>query len=469
MSDLTYLIGRVVSARKLPLPEGMRLTRGGQAFPVATHAAPTLLHWEAVSEANLGERPRLRLSVALDSREEVLLEALSLASGRVIARFDIRYAHAFQPFEATISAQAAREIVAEGLGLRLVQGNAPLWLLHDPNGDAEPALMPHILLGASADRLQAFRHRLNSLASLQFFGWQEGCVLLGLLDMAEAGLLEPDLALRTIQVHLAHFFDAEGNLDYEDDFSQPKRAIYGIEGTLPFATLARTQPDHPALKAAIRFWMESRGANGVIQDGDVLSAEGSYTVAYPMAQIGLLRDEPSLISMALEQLRARRALFTGDSLALRLHNDGRRTFVNWARAVAWYLLGLARTLALLPSPPADLREAFAEAAQWAVRRQNGQGLWHAFVDAPEVQPDNGGSAGIAAALALGVKAGLLSAALREPAARAAQALSAALTPDGFLKGVAQVNKGGEALQRDDYRVISQFGMGLLAQLYAALV
>lgn len=86
-----------------------------------------------------------------------------------------------------------------------------------------------------------------------------------------------------------------------------------------------------------------------------------------------------------------------------------------------------------------------------------------------MQPDNGGSAGIAAALALGVKAGLLSAAMREPAARAAQALSAALTPDGFLKGVAQVNKGGEALQRDDYRVISQFGMGLLAQLYAALV
>lgn len=91
-----------------------------------------------------------------------------------------------------------------------------------------------------------------------------------------------------------------------------------------------------------------------------------------MAQIGLLRDEPSLISMALEQLRARRALFTGDSLALRLYNDGRRTFINWARAVAWYLLGLARTLALLPSPPADLRKAFAEAAQWAVRRQNGQ-------------------------------------------------------------------------------------------------
>jgi len=469
MSDLTYLIGRVVSARKVPLPEGLRLTRGWHAFPVAPHAAPTLLHWEAVSGVSVGERPRLRLSVALDSREEVILEALSLASGRVIARFDIRYAHAFQPFEVAISGQAAREIVAEGLGLRLAQGSVPLWLLHDPNGDAEPALMPHILIGTSADRLQAFRYRLNSLASLQFFGWQEGCVLVGLLDMADVGLLEPDLALRTIKAHFAHFFDSEGNLDYEDDFSKPRREVYGIECTLPFAVLARTQPDHPSLKTAIRFWQESRAANGVIQDGDMLSAEGSYTVAYPMAQIGVLRNEPSLIAMALEQLRARRTLFKSNTLALRLHSDGTRTFVNWARAAAWYLLGLARTLALLPDPPRDLRESFAQAAQWAVRRQNKQGLWHAFVDANEVQTDTAASAGIAAALALGVKAELLSSAMREPAAHAAQALSAALTPDGFLTGIAQVNKGGEALQRDDYRVISQFGMGLLAQLYAALV
>ncbi|MFQ3536660.1 MAG: glycoside hydrolase family 88 protein [Aggregatilineales bacterium] len=469
MSDLTYLIGRVVSARKLLLPEGLRLTRGWHAFPVMPHAAPTLLHWETPDGVNLGERPRLRLSVALDSREEALLEAISLASGRVIARFDIRYAHAFQPFEVAISAQAAREIAAEGLGLRLVQGESPLWLLHDPYGDAEPALMPHILVGTGADRLQAFRYRLNSLASLQFFGWQEGCVLNGLLDMADAGLLEPDLALRTIQAHFAHFFDAEGNLDYEDDFSRPQRAIYGIECTLPFAVLARVQPDHPALDVAISFWQKARAANGVVQDDAVLSAEGSYTVAYPMAQIGVLRNMPSLIASAFEQLRARQALFTGDALALRLHSDGTRTFVNWARAAAWYLLGLARTLASVPNPPADLREAFAQAAQWAVRRQNKQGLWCAFVDAAEVQPDNGGSAGIAAALALGVKAGLLSAAMREPAAHAAQALSAALTPDGFLTGIAQVNKGGEALQRDDYRVISQFGMGLLAQLYAALV
>nr|WKN34271.1 hypothetical protein K4G66_17985 [Tunicatimonas sp. TK19036] len=41
-----------------------------------------------------------------------------------------------------------------------------------------------------------------------------------------------------------------------------------------------------------------------------------------------------------------------------------------------------------------------------------------------------------------------------------------LTSDGLLDGVAQSNRGGEALQRSDYRVISQIGMGLMAQLYA---
>jgi rhamnogalacturonyl hydrolase YesR len=329
--------------------------------------------------------------------------------------------------------------------------------------------MPHLFLGTSVDRLAAFRQRLNSRASLQFFGWQEGCVLNGLQDMAAVGLLDAESAQQTIAAHFAHFFDADGSLDYEDDFSQPKRSIYGVECTLPFAVLARTQPTHPALEAAVRFWRESRATNGAVQDGELLTAEGSYTVAYPMAQIGVLRDEPSLIAAALEQLRARKVLFEDDGLALRLSADGRRTFVNWARAAAWYLLGLARTLAILPNPPADLREEFARAAQWAVRRQNRNGVWHTFLDAPDVLPDNGGSAGIAAALAIGVKAGLLSPAMRPPAAQAAQALSSALTPDGFLSGVAQVNKGGEALQRDDYRVISQFGMGLLAQLYAALV
>ncbi len=63
----------------------------------------------------------------------------------------------------------------------------------------------------------------------------------------------------------------------------------------------------------------------------MLSAEGNYTAAYPIAQLGVLKGEPSLIVSALERLHARKALFDGEALALRLHKDGRRAFVNWAR------------------------------------------------------------------------------------------------------------------------------------------
>jgi hypothetical protein len=48
------------------------------------------------------------------------------------------------------------------------------------------------------------------------------------------------------------------------------------------------------------------------------------------------------------------------------------------------------------------------------------------------------------------------------------ALKGSLTADGFLAGVSPSNKGGAAIQRSDYRVIYQMGMGLMAQLLAAL-
>jgi hypothetical protein len=54
------------------------------------------------------------------------------------------------------------------------------------------------------------------------------------------------------------------------------------------------------------------------------------------------------------------------------------------------------------------------------------------------------------------------------AVRALDGVTRNLTADGLLHGAAQSNRGGEALQRSDYRVISQMGMGLLAQLEAEL-
>ncbi|MDL1916726.1 hypothetical protein FBR00_12310, partial [Anaerolineae bacterium CFX4] len=166
----------------------------------------------------------------------------------------------------------------------------------------------------------------------------------------------------------------------------------------------------------------------------------------------------------------------GERHALRILPDGTRTFVNWCRGVAWSLLGLTRTLAVIPDPPADLIRDVQRLGAWALAQRSGP-LWPTFLGEPNTPVDTSGSAGIAAALALAARHGWLPdtarAAWLPDTARAAasetlDALHSTLTPDGFLGGVAQVNKAGEGLQRDPYRVISQFGMGLMAQLMAAL-
>jgi len=83
-------------------------------------------------------------------------------------------------------------------------------------------------------------------------------------------------------------------------------------------------------------------------------------------------------------------------------------------------------------------------------------------------PDTSGSVGIAAAIASGVNEGFLPSSKRDVPQKPWEGLVSYLTPDGYLSGVAQDNRGGIELQAGNYRVIAQMGMGLMAQLYAAL-
>ncbi|RIK19189.1 MAG: hypothetical protein DCC53_14270 [Chloroflexi bacterium] len=426
MTDLLYAVAHASGFRDLLIPAGRRLTRGWAAFPL-THDQPVALRWDTPPAAGAA---RLRVSVAIDERDARRVTVTLNGTGRTLGVLDIRYAHIFQPFELALSAGDASAAAEYGVTLHLGGGSTPLWLLHDPDGhhDLSRALMPHLLGPVDSPASGAFIDRLASLDSLQFFGWQEGCVLVGLRDLAGCGLLSADRADEAIRAHMAMFFDADGRLDYEDDWSRPRAGdIYGIECTLPFAVMAGVLPDHPAIHSALTFWRSLwEQHDGAIQDPDMLSAEGSYTVGYPLAVIGQQRGEPKWTAMALAQLRLRRALFDGERHALRILPDGTRTFVNWCRGVAWSLLG------------------------------------------PNTPVDTSGSAGIAAALALAARHGWLPDTARAAASETLDALHSTLTPDGFLGGVAQVNKAGEGLQRDPYRVISQFGMGLMAQLMAAL-
>jgi len=115
----------------------------------------------------------------------------------------------------------------------------------------------------------------------------------------------------------------------------------------------------------------------------------------------------------------------------------------------------------------DITE-FQRAASVAAAWQDAGGLWHNFWERDDSGLETSGSAGVAAALALGVKLGCLDHSYTERAERAWHALLDWITPDGLLTGVAQTNQGGEELQMSGYRTIFPMGMGLVAQLGTAL-
>ena len=100
--------------------------------------------------------------------------------------------------------------------------------------------------------------------------------------------------------------------------------------------------------------------------------------------------------------------------------------------------------------------------------QKADGLWNVFADKPALPADTSGSAGIAAALAIGAQQGWLDHTAKSAATTTLAGSQPHLTPNGLLGGVSHANKGGEQLLRGNYRVIYQMGMGLMAQFMAAL-
>ena len=186
---------------------------------------------------------------------------------------ELRFVSQFQIYQLPLTPADVTDIRREGVALRLIKGSA----LEIFSGRAEvPAvLLPHLLVPGTADAKSEYFTRLNSLACVQQFGWMEGCVLDGLLDLAA----RPQHAhlKAAAQKHLALFFKGD-HLIYENHLSAPSDdKLYGIEGSLPFAALARVTPQHPLLDLALQFWQSRKRSNGVIQDAMHLSSEGSYT------------------------------------------------------------------------------------------------------------------------------------------------------------------------------------------------
>ncbi len=461
-----HLPATVASSAGLPVSAKQRAPFGWQVTTITTADRPPLvLRWDALPE---GAAPtHLRVAIGLDERDEKIAEAFLPASGRVIGAFDLRFVSQFQVYQMALGPADVADIRSEGIALRLTRGSDLEILTGGP--DIPEALLPHLLVPGTATLMEEFFARMNSLACVQQFGWMEGCVMDGLLDLAE---LPRHSVMRVMaERHLALFFK-DGRLVYENHVSAPSDdRIYGIEGTLPFAALARVEPHSPLLELAIQAWGKRRRPTGSIQDGPHMSSEGAYTIAYPLALIAGARGSEAMMQDALYQVRIRQARFFDGSEFWRTYDDdGKRGNRNWARGIAWQLLGLTRTLAVARGrqDAGDLVIQLQQFAAWAMARQREDGLWSVIVDESRLTPDTAGSAGIAAALALGAKHGWLDADARAAASRTLTGLQGHLTRDGFLGGVSQSNKGGLELQRSDYRAIYQMGMGLMAQLVAAL-
>lgn len=345
---------------------------------------------------------RLRLTVAFDARENLRVRARTLRSRTWLGVFDIRFSYPLQPFEPALNERQTELASSEGLELTLAEGRGPLWLFGAETPEEFGPLGPH-LRSVEPAGAAAFEQAVQSLALAQPFGWMEGCVMDGLEQRrARLGLGSGGHALER---HVAAFFDRRATPRYAPHVEMAVRP--GTEGLLPFAGLAKHDPDHPALEEMLEFCERAAAERGgAIRDGSMTTAEGCYTLAYPLAALGRARGDAKLRQMAAAQPLDRIALLPhGGALYLRASEDGSRTFANWARGVAWFALGIVRTMEELPAEeiPPQAREALAWCAGLALRWQNPQGLWHCFLDDPATGVETSGSAGIAAALASGAR------------------------------------------------------------------
>lgn len=454
---------KVIQETPLTLPEGNRVAFGWKAVGMNPGDSVTLKPTADIQ----GKHHWLRVTVAQEIWDANRLRVTIPNTNLDLGALDINFSSVLVPYEVKIPHEHLKLIEQHGLQLEL-ESATPFWFFESTASGAE-GLAVHLM---SSDRetgtIDEFLDCFQSLNAIQAFGWREGTVLDGLWQLhAKLGSVP---ARQAIDAHLNLFSDASGNIVYENARSRPSDGhIDGIESTIPFATLGRVDPDHPFLKRVVAGWEKLKKPDGIVIDGQSVTAEGCYTVGYPMAVLGNAWNDKGLQEWAVAQLRHRFVLVEDESLYLRYYRSGRYTYRNWARGAAWWLLGVSKTMEELGVEAVDqgLVVKFQEAVNQTLALQREDALWSCFMHEPETSlPDASGSAGISAAILTGIRLGILSESHAAKADACYQRLLAYLTPDGFLKGVAQDNRGGEGLQRSDYRVIAQMGMGMLAQLYA---
>ncbi len=465
-SGTKMIPARVTGAEQvIPKPD-FRVAFGWPASQVEPDGTITVKPAEALPQADL----YLRLTPALEMRDIKLLRVYTEENDDFLGIIDIRFSSVLVPYELKIDQQYINSINEHGLKITLESEKPFGFFTASAKKGAHPVFTPHFLVSSKEKGdLKDFLDCFMSIKSIQAFGWREGTVLDGLWQLyTKKG---EERALQAIKAHFDLYFDDNQDLHYENSHNVPRdNRIDGIESTIPYATLTRINPNHKMLKNVITGLEGETKENGMITGSMTLTAEGCYTVAYPLAVMGKAWNDPSLMQKAIEQLKHRFVLIADESLYLRYYTETNKyTYRNWARGAAWTLLGFARTIVELKDDIQDeeVLAKFREGVDIALSMQQENGLWNGFMHTDNAV-DTSGSAGICATIMTGINNGLLPESYRSHAEKCWTALQHYLTPDGFLKSVSQDNRGGEELQASDYRVIAQMGMGLMAQLYAEL-
>lgn len=463
-SPATYVVARVSATA----PGNSHTDIGGiflRADSLRLNASSDILQlkWNDLSLAALGRTPRLRLTMLSNLRNFQRLEIALGNGGSSLGTIDISLATPFQILELALPEKSLPAVLSSGIDIRIAGDGAGADLFA-PGGNTPPEFAPSLLVPGQASPTQEFFSRIASRASLTQFGWQSGCILDGLACLAERSRNGARFQ-KALLDHLELQFPADA----------PARSFPSTENTAVLAQLARIRPNSPQIQATLDFWSAREKRSGGIDDGNAIVAEGNYSVSWPLAVLAHELKRPELADKAITELRNRKTALIAEDGAIWLRwyrkPDGPpRTYRLWARGIAWYLLGLARTLDALPAPPADLIAELRRASAYLLPLQTPDGMWRVFAAEPDTAPESSGTAGIAAALAIGVRRGWLGKPEARAAASALRGLRSRLTPDGFLTGVSQSNKkeGGEAYQRANKGAILQWGMGLMAQLIAEL-
>ncbi len=474
--EVRRVIAALVEAPTTALPPAKRIPLGWRAFALPASADSSelvVIRFPRIKAA--GGQVWLRLATAIDLREEYLVGVFLGRTPTRIGSFDIKYAHPFQPFQITIAPQYLPAISREGVALRLLKGSKDAWFFRpEPDRPESAGLQPHLLIGAGGPPEKAFLKNLFSLNALSPFGWLGGCVMDGLYALHQGNCPGAKDALTT---YLHHFLDPQHGIRFENPNTEPLDGSFNsIEDFLPFACIAALYPGHASIQKATDFLLSRKNTGGIIMSGQDVTTEGCYTVAYPLAAIAGSTGDKVLAQIALDQLKHRTQLLHDEGAIYQRASPSKgQTFRNWGRGIAWYLLGMVKTICILEKGQLvdwegikTAKSDFVRAIELVGPWQNEAGYWSSFIDRPQTGEETSATAGIAAAIALGVKAGMLDKSLLVRAQKAYPALLSRLTPDGFLTGVAQLNRGGEHLQANGYRVMAQYGMGLMAQLKAAL-